>query len=457
MQRVLRGAGVLTIDEVLERVAEIEPIQGKKPRQTVLNALAAAPLTESAGYSRYVYLPTFIVGASMRIPMDSGVTSPERGLLAISAEIVALLAPRTRMDLYGPNPPALSLDGGPTVTPVFTEFGWRSSLFSLLGLPAPFWQWWETQQVRGADALLLRCLGGEAGRYTVGPLRGDSLDRAAIDARNAALQDAAIDVLKRTHHVYAEDLARRVLAHGVYHQQPAPDPLRAMLFDPARPFVVEWSRIAYRPHLTPAIKRIFASRLTEHQQWEERLVAEAFGLAPPSSLAEEAAWERERMEEERQRHAARIATRASMGGAGQWLRIKVRLEWDRKVWRVIEVADGQTLEDLHDAIQAAFHWDDDHLYAFSFDGDTRDGLTEVQTPGTPTPPPSADELTLGDLELQRGQRFLYVFDFGDNLRHELEVLDVFPAPTADATNLPRIVETHGEAPPQYDTWDDQGD
>jgi len=129
---------VLTIDEVLERVTAIEPIQGKKPRQTVQNALAAAPLTESAGYGRYVYLPTFIVGASMRIPMDTNTTSPERNLLAVSAEIVALLAPRTRMDLYGPNPPALSLDGGPTVAPVFTEFGWRSSLFSLLGLPAPF-------------------------------------------------------------------------------------------------------------------------------------------------------------------------------------------------------------------------------------------------------------------------------------------------------------------------------
>ncbi len=75
MQQILRGAGVLTIDEVLERVTAIEPIQGKKPRQTVQNALAAAPLTESAGYGRYVYLPTFIVGASMRIPMDTLIAS----------------------------------------------------------------------------------------------------------------------------------------------------------------------------------------------------------------------------------------------------------------------------------------------------------------------------------------------------------------------------------------------
>jgi hypothetical protein len=44
-------------------------------------------------------------------------------------------------------------------------------------------------------------------------------------------------------------------------------------------------------------------------------------------------------------------------------------------------------------------------------------------------------------------RFLYVFDFGDDLRHEIEVLDAFDAPGAG--EFSRIVETHGKAPRRY--------
>ncbi len=45
-------------------------------------------------------------------------------------------------------------------------------------------------------------------------------------------------------------------------------------------------------------------------------------------------------------------------------RFRVELEWREEVWRNIEIRGDQTLNDLHYAIQAAFNWDDDHLYAF---------------------------------------------------------------------------------------------
>src|SRR3954452_20638241 len=38
------------------------------------------------------------------------------------------------------------------------------------------------------------------------------------------------------------------------------------------------------------------------------------------------------------------------------------------VRRVIAVRDDLTLVDLHYALQSAFGWDDDHLYAFWLDG-----------------------------------------------------------------------------------------
>jgi hypothetical protein len=39
-----------------------------------------------------------------------------------------------------------------------------------------------------------------------------------------------------------------------------------------------------------------------------------------------------------------------------------------EVWRDIELAEDQTLEDLHLAIQQAYCWHDDHLYSFYMSG-----------------------------------------------------------------------------------------
>jgi hypothetical protein len=81
-------------------------------------------------------------------------------------------------------------------------------------------------------------------------------------------------------------------------------------------------------------------------------------------------------------------------------------------------------------------------------------MTEVKGPfGGDVEPPTTDEVTLADLELRPGQKVLYIFDFGDDLRHEIEVLDSFPLPANGP--FPRIVESHGEAPRQYPEWTDE--
>jgi len=135
--------------------------------------------------------------------------------------------------------------------------------------------------------------------------------------------------------------------------------------------------------------------------------------------------------------------------------IRVRLHWRPSVWRVVELLGDQALEDLHLAIQDAFGWDNDHLYAFYLSG-RQEPLMVLATPimGT-SQSPTTDEVTLADLALRPGQRFLYVFDFGDNLHHDIEILDVFPAPAHG--KFPRLVESHGAAPPQYPQWQEEVD
>jgi len=54
---------------------------------------------------------------------------------------------------------------------------------------------------------------------------------------------------------------------------------------------------------------------------------------------------------------------------------------------------------------------------------------------------------LQDLDLQVGQTFLYLFDYGDEWRFRVRVHAVNP--DAPEAKYPRVVESVGEAPPQY--------
>jgi len=51
-----------------------------------------------------------------------------------------------------------------------------------------------------------------------------------------------------------------------------------------------------------------------------------------------------------------------------------------RVWRKVELAADQTLEDLHFAIQNAYDWDAAHLYSFFMSGEAWDSSTEYCLP-----------------------------------------------------------------------------
>ena len=66
------------------------------------------------------------------------------------------------------------------------------------------------------------------------------------------------------------------------------------------------------------------------------------------------------------------------------------------------------------------------------------------------------ETTLADLDLQVGQKFLYLFDYGDEHQFQVRVHAINPdAPEGD---YPAIVESRGQAPAQYpdeEEWDEE--
>ena len=234
------------------------------------------------------------------------------------------------------------------------------------------------------------------------------------------------------------DIVRRLLAHSVYHRQ-SPSPLADVLFDPPGYFAVEHGMsILFRPELTPAIRRLFAHRL-EDAEGDTAFLKRA-GMTRPSD--EE--W---------------VPPFPLDHPPSALYRFKVALGWNKRVWRVIELLDNQTLEEFHNIIQEAFDWDDDHLYAFYVSNRTNDWVTSISRPiDFEYDPPHSDEVTLKMLDLKTGQHLQYVFDFGDHLDHDIELMHIGKLPPEGT--FPRIVLSRGEAPAQYpsikdeDEWDE---
>jgi len=66
-------------------------------------------------------------------------------------------------------------------------------------------------------------------------------------------------------------------------------------------------------------------------------------------------------------------------------------------------------------------------------------------------PGDARKTKLEDLELEEGKEFMYLFDYGDEHRFKVRVHEIHEDAPEDV-DYPRIVESVGEAPPQYPHW-----
>lgn len=93
------------------------------------------------------------------------------------------------------------------------------------------------------------------------------------------------------------------------------------------------------------------------------------------------------------------------------------------VWRRVQVPSDITLAQLHEVIQIAFGWEDDHLHDFEA-GDQRSGVHPEDSG------PVGDErrVTLGGIAPRPGDRLDYRYDFGDSWIHRILVEAVLPAP-----------------------------
>ncbi len=127
------------------------------------------------------------------------------------------------------------------------------------------------------------------------------------------------------------------------------------------------------------------------------------------------------------------------------LRVQL-MDIEPAIWRDLVVPAPIKLDLLHHVIQAAMAWHDTHLHEFMIDGvryelPSEDGFDD-ELQGC-----DESEFRLADL-VSTGDRFVYVYDFGDNWRHEIQVLSHDPMEGSPDTVWPTCTDGARACPPE---------
>ena len=126
------------------------------------------------------------------------------------------------------------------------------------------------------------------------------------------------------------------------------------------------------------------------------------------------------------------------------IQFKVQLcDIEPAIWRQIVLPASLTLFGLHAAIQSVMGWQDSHLHMFIIDGQ-RYGLPDDDWASGHTILEEANH-RLSSL-LSEGQKFLYVYDFGDDWRHEITVEEIREGSTEEAS--PTCIAGEHACPPE---------
>lgn len=122
-----------------------------------------------------------------------------------------------------------------------------------------------------------------------------------------------------------------------------------------------------------------------------------------------------------------------------------------RVWRRIASPATCDLDDLALAIVRAFEFGGDHLYNFQLVG--RDGRRfRVECSYCDGAEILTDEMTIGELPLSERESMTFQYDYGADWRFDVK-LEKVDAPKAK-WNKPKVVASHGEAPPEYPPEDE---
>ena len=122
-------------------------------------------------------------------------------------------------------------------------------------------------------------------------------------------------------------------------------------------------------------------------------------------------------------------------------------------YRHIQISANATLYKLHQAILKAFEFEYDHEHAFFMDNHVWSPADAYFSSKAEVGDRLTKKYTLKKLKLAKGQKFKYVFDFGDEWEFQCKVLRELE----EDTKTPLVIRSVGESPEQYPEWEEYED
>jgi hypothetical protein len=390
----------LTFQEIFDAVGQRRPITTRNPKGTIRGALGQGPQLVNVGDGRYWYLPYCLRGSLLRLVLVE--KKPANQPILLDHEILHALSPgffdSARRQPERPMRGRLPTGQEVELTPSHTGgYGWA------IPLEEPLRRYLVDQRAAAGDALLIRLIDVE---NALADIWFESRLRRPDDAlavRNRELADAAYAFMRQrpSDQWPIWDVAIALLARGLYRADVPPDPLRAVLKADRR-FDIEGlsgfdGRLA---SLAPALP-IYVSL---------NAVPEPPAVALP---------------------------------AGALYQIKVTLRGSNPpIWRRLVVAADTRLSTLHNILQAAMGWENDHLHGFQV------GRRWIGEPAE-DPWHEADgerKLKLSDVAPAAKSKLRYQYDFGDSWDHDIVVEKVLP-PESDV-QAPACIAGARACPPE---------
>ena len=121
-------------------------------------------------------------------------------------------------------------------------------------------------------------------------------------------------------------------------------------------------------------------------------------------------------------------------------------------YRHIQISESATLMKLSSAILFSVDFFDDHMHSFFMNNSAWDQKFEYMCPGGSLDGAHgySDKVKLSQFHLGKGDRFLYIFDYGDEWRFQIRVLRIVDEPT----EIPLVLKRVGEI---FQYEDEDGD